>query len=58
MMTPPDTTSSQNWKRTIYMFGAALGTLFGLLSAYLYARVGAPDHRNWERPEEKIERMR
>ena len=27
-----------NWKRTVYVLGAAAGSLFGLLSAYLYAR--------------------
>ena len=30
--------SDNSWKRSVYVLGAAAGTLFGLLSAYLYAR--------------------
>lgn len=29
---------SNNWKSRVYIMGAAAGTLFGLVAAYLYAR--------------------
>ena len=48
--TPPDTriipadgSEEQNWKRSTYMLGAALGTVLGLLSAYFYARAADED---------------
>ena len=35
-----------NWKRSVYVLGAAVGTLFGLVSAYLYTRASeeSADH--------------
>ena len=30
--------TDDNWKRSVYVLGAAAGTLFGLVSAYLYTR--------------------
>ncbi len=48
--TPPDTQiipaedgEAQNWKRSVYILGAALGTVLGLLSAYFYARAADED---------------
>lgn len=39
----PDDKSQSNWKTQVYVMGAALGTLFGLVSAYLYARAADED---------------
>jgi hypothetical protein len=39
------------WKSQIYILGAAIGTLFGLISAYLYARAAEEDaDRNGGKP--------
>jgi hypothetical protein len=36
-------TNNDNWKSQVYITGAAVGTLFGLLAAYLYARSASDD---------------
>ena len=37
-ITPHKEQEVTNWKSQIYLLGAVVGSLFGLLSAYLYAR--------------------
>ena len=34
---------SSSWKSQVYVLGAAIGSLFGLISAYLYARSAEED---------------
>jgi hypothetical protein len=37
---PPE---PKNWKQPIYAMGAGLGTLFGLVAAYMYTRAAEED---------------
>lgn len=41
----PTTTQDTGWKPRTYVLGAAIGTLFGFLAAYLYARAAEDDAR-------------
>jgi hypothetical protein len=39
-----------NWRQQTYVIGAAAGTLFGLLAAYLYARAASEDAQRSGKP--------
>ncbi len=47
----PNETQSENWKSTTYILGAAIGTLFGLVSAYLYTRAAEESAERQGKPE-------
>jgi uncharacterized membrane protein YiaA len=48
---PPET----NWKTKAYIFGTLIGTLFGILSAYLYTRAAEEDTRGGGTPNTRIQ---
>jgi hypothetical protein len=48
-LTPESGQSS--WKRQTYLMGAAIGSLIGLVSAYLYARAAEEDAERLGKPE-------
>lgn len=35
--------NDENWKSQVYIMGGIIGTIFGLLSAYLFARAAEED---------------
>ncbi len=47
----PKQQNPQSWKMRIYLIGAALGSAFGLLSAYLFTR-SAQENNPSGKPEE------
>jgi hypothetical protein len=39
-----------NWKSQVYVLGAAVGAVFGLLSAFMYARAAEEDAQRTGKP--------
>lgn len=50
-LTPHNSEKPNTWKTQTYVLGAAVGTLFGLLSAYLYTRAAEEDAARTGKPE-------
>jgi hypothetical protein len=47
--------SDANWKTKAYLFGTLVGTVFGVLSAYLYTRAAEEDVRGGGKPSRQIQ---
>jgi hypothetical protein len=47
--------SDSNWKTRAYLFGTVVGTVFGVLSAYLYTRAAEEDVREGGKPNKQIQ---
>lgn len=51
---PQNNDGSNNWKSRIYVLGAMTGTIFGLISAYLYARAAEENTERVDRQPERV----
>jgi hypothetical protein len=48
----PRTDQNENWKTPLYVMGAVIGSLFGLITAYFYTRAAEEDaERHGGKPE-------